>query len=374
MSTLSRTRLMAMARKEVLHLRRDPRSLLLAFLLPALLVVLFGYAITWDVEDIRTAVLDLDESSRSRELLDAFEASGYFTVVRRLTRQAQVEEVLDRGEALVVIVLPPDFARDLDGGRSAALQILVDGSDANSATIALGYAQGIVRSFSSDVLLEGAEPPQTIRAETRVWYNEEVLSKNMIVPGLVAVIMMIIAAMLTSLTIAREWERGTMEQLVSTPVHRFEVVLGKLLPYVAIGVIDVVVVSFIGVLLFDVPFRGSPSLLMILSLAFIVGALGLGIFISAVAGSQLLATQLAMLLTFLPAFLLSGFMFAIDVMPPALQAITYLIPARYFLVVTRGVFLKGVGVEVLAAEGLLMIAFAVLGLFGATWAFRKEIQ
>ena len=374
MSTLSRTRLMAMARKEVLHLRRDPRSLLLAFLLPALLVVLFGYAITWDLEDIQTAVLDLDGSSRSRELLEAFEASGYFTVVRQLTRQAQVEEVLDRGEALVVIVLPPDFARDLDGGRSAALQILVDGSDANSATIALGYAQGIVRSFSTDVLLEGADVPPTIRAETRVWYNEELLSRNMIVPGLVAVIMMIIAAMLTSLTIAREWERGTMEQLVSTPVHRFEVVLGKLLPYVAIGVIDVVLVSLIGVLLFGVPFRGSPGLLMILSLAFIVGSLGLGMFISAVARSQLLATQLAMILTFLPAFLLSGFMFAIDVMPPALQAITYLIPARYFLVVTRGVFLKGVGVEVLATEGLLMIAFAALGLFGATRAFRKEIQ
>ena len=374
MSTLSWTRLLAMARKEVLHLRRDSRSLLLAFLLPTLLVVLFGYAITWDVEDIRTAVLDLDGSSRSRELIDAFEASGYFTVVRRLARQGQVEDVLDRGEALVVIVLPPDFARDLDGGRSAALQILVDGSDANSATIALGYAQGIVRSFSSDVLLAGAERPPTVRAETRVWYNEELLSRNMIVPGLVAVIMMIIAAMLTSLTIAREWERGTMEQLVSTPVHRFEVVLGKLLPYVAIGVIDVVLVSLVGVLLFDVPFRGSPSILMILSLAFIVGALGLGMFISAVARSQLLATQLAMILTFLPAFLLSGFMFAIDVMPPALQAITYLIPARYFLVVTRGVFLKGVGVEVLATEGLLMIAFAVLGLYGATRAFRKEIQ
>ena len=374
MSTLSWTRLLAMARKEVLHLRRDSRSLLLAFLLPTLLVVLFGYAITWDVEDIRTAVLDLDGSSRSRELIDAFEASGYFTVVRRLARQGQVEDVLDRGEALVVIVLPPDFARDLDGGRSAALQILVDGSDANSATIALGYAQGIVRSFSSDILLAGAERPPTVRAETRVWYNEELLSRNMIVPGLVAVIMMIIAAMLTSLTIAREWERGTMEQLVSTPVHRVEVVLGKLLPYVAIGVIDVVLVSLVGVLLFDVPFRGSPSLLMILSLAFIVGALGLGMFISAVARSQLLATQLAMILTFLPAFLLSGFMFAIEVMPPALQAITYLIPARYFLVVTRGVFLKGVGVEVLATEGLLMIAFAVLGLYGATRAFRKEIQ
>ena len=373
MSTLSWTRLMAMARKEVLHLRRDSRSLLLAFLLPTLLVVLFGYAIGWDVDDIRTAVLDLDESARSRELIEAFEASGYFTVVRRLTRQGQVEDVLDRGEALVVIVLPPDFARDLDGGRSAALQILVDGSDANSATIALGYAQGIVRSFSSDVLLAGAERPPRVRAETRVWYNEELLSRNMIVPGLVAVIMMIIAAMLTSLTIAREWERGTMEQLVSTPVHRVEVVLGKLLPYVAIGVIDVVLVSLIGVFLFDVPFRGSPGLLMILSLAFIVGSLGLGMFISAVARSQLLATQMAMLLTFLPAFLLSGFMFAIDVMPPALQAITYLIPARYFLVATRGLFLKGVGVEVLATEGLLMIAFAVLGVLGATRAFRKQI-
>ncbi len=371
---LSRTRLMAMARKEVLHLRRDARSLLLAFLLPALLVVLFGYAITWDVEDIRTAVLDLDGSSRSRELLDAFEASGYFTVVRRLTRHGQVEEVLDRGEALVAIVLPRDFARDLDGGRSAKLQILVDGSDANTATIALGYAQAIVRSFSTDVLLEGAELPPMIRAETRVWYNEELLSRNMIVPGLVAVIMMIIAAMLTSLTIAREWERGTMEQLVSTPVHRLEVVLGKLLPYVAIGIIDVALVSVIGVFLFDVPFRGSAGLLMILSLAFILGALGMGMFISAVARSQLLATQIAMILTFLPAFLLSGFMFAIDVMPPALQAITYLIPARYFLVVTRGVFLKGVGVEVLATEGLLMIAFAALGIFGATWAFKKEIQ
>ena len=374
MSTLSWTRLTAMARKEVLHLRRDSRSLLLAFLLPTLLVVLFGYAIGWDVDDIRTAVLDLDESGRSRELIEAFEASGYFTVVRRLTRQGQVEDVLDRGEALVVIVLPPDFARDLDGGRSAALQILVDGSDSNSATIALGYAQGIVRSFSSDVLLAGAERPPRVRAETRVWYNEELLSRNMIVPGLVAVIMMIIAAMLTSLTIAREWERGTMEQLVSTPVHRVEVVLGKLLPYVAIGVIDVVLVSLIGVFLFDVPFRGSPGLLMILSLAFIVGSLGLGMFISAVARSQLLATQMAMLLTFLPAFLLSGFMFAIDVMPPALQAITYLIPARYFLVVTRGLFLKGVGVEVLATEGILMIAFAVLGVLGATHqAFRKQI-
>ena len=374
MSRISRSRLMAVARKEVLHLRRDPRSLALAFLMPPLLVVLFGYAITWDVDDIGTVVLDQDGSARSRELLDAFESSGYFTVLRQLRRHSEVEEALDRGEALAAVVIPPDFARDLAAGRSAQLQVLVDGGDANTATIALGYAQGIVRSFSTRILLAGGEPEPLVRAETRVWYNEELVSRNMIVPGLVAVIMMIIAAMLTSLTIAREWERGTMEQLVSTPVHRLEVVVGKLLPYVAIGIVDVVLVSLIGVFLFGVPFRGSAGLLMALSLAFIVGALGLGMFISAVARSQLLATQMALILTFLPAFLLSGFMFSIDVMPPLLQAVTYLIPARYFLVVTRGVFLKGTGAEVLAVEGLLMIAFAALGIAAATWAFRKEIR
>jgi ABC-2 type transport system permease protein len=195
----------------------------------------------------------------------------------------------------------------------------------------------------------------------------------MIVPGLVAVIMMIIGAMLTSLTIAREWERGTMEQLASTPVSRLEVVLGKLLPYVGIGLIDVLIASVVGIVLFGVPFRGNPLLLLVLSFFFLLGALGLGIFISAVAKSQLLATQLAMVTTFLPGFLLSGFMFAIEVMPAPLQAITYLIPARYFLVVTRGIFLKGVGIEVLRVQGLLMIAFAILGLALATKMFRKEI-
>jgi ABC-2 type transport system permease protein len=194
------------------------------------------------------------------------------------------------------------------------------------------------------------------------------------VPGLVAVIMMIIAAILTSLTIAREWERGTMEQLAATPVTRVEVVLGKLLPYLGIGLIDVVLSSVLGVVLFGVPFRGSPALLMMLSFMFLVGALGLGMFISAVARSQLLATQAAMLATFLPAFLLSGFMFAIETMPPVLQAVTLLVPARYFLVVTRGIFLKGVGIEVLMVQGLLMIAFAAVGLTLAIATFRKELQ
>lgn len=367
-------RVLAIARKEVIQLRRDTRSLILAFLLPVLLLVLFGYAISWDVRNIRAAVLDGDRSARSRELIEAFRASGYFTVVARLDRPAQIGELFDRGAAQIAFVIPPGFADALGAGRSAPVQAIVDGSDANTATIVLAYSEAIAATWSSRVQLRGAAAQGgPVRAETRVWYNEELASRNMIVPGLVAVIMMIIAAMLTSLTLAREWERGTMEQLAATPVSRIEIVLGKLLPYLAIGLTDVVVCTLLGVLLFDVPFRGSPALLMVLSFLFLTGALGMGVFISAVAKSQVLATQLAMIATFLPAFLLSGFMFAIEVMPRPLQALTYLVPAKYFLVVTRGIFLKGVGMEVLSVQALLMIVFALAGLGLAVSRFRKEL-
>jgi len=368
---LSPLRLWAVARKETLQLRRDTRSLALAFVLPLLLLILFGYAISWDVSNIATAVLDQDRSPRSREVLDAFRASGYFTFVGDLERPAEIAPLLERGGAQLVLVFPPDFAELLDGGRPAPLQAVVDGSDANTALIVLNYARGIALTYSLRLRVDGLKPPVT--AQTRVWYNEDLSSRNMIVPGLVAVIMMIIAAMLTSLTISREWERGTMEQLAATPVSRLEVVLGKLLPYLVIGLLDVVTSTLLGVWLFGVPLRGNPALLMVLSFFFLLGALGLGMFISAVARSQLLATQAAMVATFLPAFLLSGFMFAISVMPPALRAVTYLIPARYFLVVTRGIFLKGVGIEVLRVQGGLMVLFAAVGLGLAVKVFRKEL-
>ena len=371
---ISSTRLFAISRKELLQLRRDPRSLALAFALPVLLLILFGYAISWDVRNIPTAVLDQDRSAASRELVDALRASGYFSLVDFLARSGDVEPLLERGGAQLVLVIPPGFAQDLGAGRTAALQAIVDGSDANTATIALGYTDAVVRTWSSRVALRGRSLTPPVTAESRVWFNEELASRNMIVPGLVAVIMMIIAAMLTSLTIAREWERGTMEQLAATPVSRLEVVLGKLLPYLGIGLVDVVASSVLGVLLFGVPFRGNAGLLMILSFLFLTGALGLGMFISAVAKSQVLATQLAMLATFLPTLLLSGFMFSIESMPPVLRAISYLIPARYFLVVTRGIFLKGVGIEVLGTQALLMIAFATAGLALAVVKFRKELE
>lgn len=373
------TRLWAMARKEALQLKRDPKSLALGFLLPALLLVLFGYAISWDVDDIATAVLDQSRSRESREVIDAFRSAGYFTVVEQLQSAAEIEQTLDFGRAQLVLVFPPDFAGDLARARngegpSAKLQAIVDGSDANTATIVLGYAQAVARTLAGRLALDGQRRPPTLVARSRVWYNEELKSRNMIVPGLIAVVMMIVAAMLTSLAIAREWERGTLEQLAATPVTAAEVVLGKLLPYLGIGIVDVAVSTGIGVYLFKVPLRGSLLLLAATSLLFLIGALGLGLFISAVAKSQLLASQMAMLATFLPAYLLSGFMFSIAVMPAPLRLLTFLVPARYFLVVTRGIFLKGVGLSVLAADALLMALFAALGLTLAIRSFHKEIE
>ncbi|MBI1722889.1 MAG: ABC transporter permease [Gemmatimonadetes bacterium] len=362
-----------MARKEVIQLRRDPRSLGMAFVVPALLTLLFGYVITFDVRDIRLAVLDQDGTQQSRELVQSFASSGYFRVHGHLERDREVAPLLEKGTVRLVLVIPPGFARDLASGRPAAVQGLVDGSDANTASIAMNYARGIVTSFSARAVLRGGTVPSTVSPETRVWYNEELKSSNMVVPGLVAVIMMIIAAMLTALTVAREWERGTMEQLATTPVHRVEVIFGKLLPYLGIGMIDVVVAVTIGITVFGVPFRGNPFFLLAMTFLFLLGALGLGIFISAAIKSQLLATQIAMLATYLPSLLLSGLIFDIDAMPKALRVVSALVPARYFVTVLRGVFLKGVGPEVLWAQGLGMMIFAAAGLTLAVRAFHKEI-
>jgi ABC-2 type transport system permease protein len=367
-------RLLAMARKEAIQLRRDTRSLILAFVLPLFMVLFFGYAISWDVEDIRLGVWDQDGTRASRELVEAFEASGYFSVVGRPGSYREVEEGLSASRLRAVLIIPAGFQRDLSAQVEVPVQLLADGGDANTATIALNYADAIVTRHSVQILLRGRTLPQVVTAETRIWYNETLASRNMVVPGLIAVIMSIIAAMLTSLTIAREWERGTMEQLASTPVKGVEIVLGKLLPYLLIGFFDVAVVVTTGLLVFDVPFRGSVLLLGALSFLFLLGALGVGIFISSVADSQIFAMQAALVATYLPALLLSGFLFDIAGMPLILRGVTFLIPARYFVVVTRGVLLKGVGAEVLWPQAVFMLVFALAGLTLATKAFKKEIK
>ena len=370
---MSRTRLWAMARKEWLQLRRDPRSMAMAFILPVLMLLFFGYAITWDVNDLDLVVLDQDRTARSRALVDAFQSSGYFTVVARLASYDDVDGAVGRGDAGSVLVIPRGFSEDLAAGRGAPVQLLLDGADANSATIALNYADAIVDRWSRDVVLAGRDAAVPIEPRARVWYNPTLESRNMIVPGLIAVIMMTIAAMLTALTIAREWERGTMEQLASTPATKLEILLGKLVPYVGIGLADVAIIVVAGLLVFDVPFRGPVVVFVAQTFLFLVGALGLGMLISAAARSQFLATQIALIATLLPSMLLSGFLFEIEAMPPVLQGISFLVPARYFVVVARGIMLKGVGPGVLWIQSVFMIVFAVVGLGLATRAFKKEV-
>jgi len=367
-------RLLTISRKEWIQLRRDPRSMILAFALPLALLLFFGYAITWDVEDIPIAVLNEDETPESRALVEAFTGSGLFRVDEWLAGSGDVADRLVRGSVDGVLAIPPGYARALrDPGRAAEVQLLLDGSDANTATIALNYADAIVARLGARLAPGGAAGSTPVSLEPRTWYNPNLESRHMIVPALIAVIMSVIAALLTALTIAREWERGTMEQLAATPASRLEIVLGKLLPYLAIGLFDVATTVVAGIAIFGTPLHGSVLLLAAFTVLFLIGALGLGIFISAAVKSQVLATQVAMVATYLPAVLLSGFMFDIASMPRALQAVTFLVPARYFVTVTRGIFLKGVGLEALWPQALLMTLYAVLGLTLATRAFKKEL-
>jgi ABC-2 type transport system permease protein len=344
----------------------------MAFLLPLLLLLFFGYAVTLDVSHIRLAVLDQDRTPESRRFIEAVLASSHFRVERWLDRYAEVQDELAAGRASAVLVIPPGFMRDLSAVRQPAVQFLVDASDANTATIALGYADALVTAHGARLFPTSIVPP--VNARIRIRYNPELKSRVMMVPALIAVIMSIIAAQLTALTIAREWERGTMEQLAATPAGRAEIVLGKLVPYAAIGAIDVIITVIAGILIFDVPLRGNVPLLAALTIMFLLGALGLGIFLSAALRSQMLATQATMIATVLPAMLLSGLIFEISGMPFVLRGITYLIPARYFVVVARTIFLKGGGLSVLLPEALAMLIFASLGLGLATRVFRKEVR
>ena len=362
----------AIAKKEVLQLWRDPLSLAMAFLMPVLLLVIFGYAITLDVNNLRTIMYDADRSSASRELIAEITASGYFTIVRNAVDQREIDAYLDAGKALVAISIPTNFAKTVNTGGIARLQIIVDGSDSNTATIALGYLSGLTETYSQR--LTGTRAGMLVEPRVRVWYNPDLKSRNFIIPGLIAVIMMVIAALLTSLTFAREWERGTMEQLIATPVKQAEVVLGKLAPYFLIGFIDMVISVLMAVLLFEVPLKGNVLVLGVVSSVFLFGALGLGIVISIVSKSQLVASQIAMVATFLPAFLLSGFMFAISNMPVPLQVFSRIVPARYFVAVLKGLFLKGNTIRILFVDAIFLLFFAGIVFVVAVRKFRKKIE
>ena len=373
-------RLLAVSRKEFLHVRRDPRSLGLGIAIPVVLLLLFGYVLTLDVDRVPLAIWDRCATTESRELVSRFEGSRYFRVAMRAERYPEIEEAIDDGRVLAALVIPEDFAGRVRSDRSSTVQLLLDASDANTATIALGYADAVVSGYSADLEvrwaeakgLQGVRPPLAVHS--RVWFNTDLESRNFIFPGLISVIMMIIAALLTSLTVAREWEQGTMEQLIATPVTAPELILGKLLPYFVIGMVDLAVAVAMGKYLFHVPMRGSLPLLFGIAAVFLVGALSVGMLLSVATRSQLPASQMAMAFTFLPSYLLSGFVFSIDSMPRVVRAVTYLVPSRYFVKVIKGIYLKGVGLGTLAVDTALLLVFGAAMVLAATRMFRKKLR
>lgn len=369
-----------MARKEFLHILRDPRSMAMAIALPMLQMVLFGYALTLDVDRVPIMVWDQDQTPVSRQLIHGFLGSRFFSLGAWVDSYKELEQALDRGDALAGLVIPKGFSSRVGGGRSAPVQFIVDGSDSNTATLAMGYAEAVVSSLSRELVLREIRragirpPPEPVELTFRAWFNEELQSRNYIIPGLIAVIMNVIAALLTSLTVAREWEAGTMEQLVSTPLRGPELILGKLVPYCCIGMLDVMLSVLMGKHVFGVPFRGSWLFLFLMAGVFLLGVLSIGMFLSVFTKSQLLASQAAMVLTYLPALLLSGYIFAISNMPKALQIISRAVPARYFVKLIRAIYLKGLGLEALAVEVALLVAFSLAVVTLANLSFKRKMQ
>ena len=374
------TRLLAVARKEVVQIVRDSRSLIIVVLMPAVLVLLFGYGVNLDLKGMPVYVLDQDGSQQSQDLLKHFQASEYFHVERVVTGYAELTRALDDGHAKMGIVIPWDFSQRLSDGRPVEVQALVDGSDDNTANVLIGYAQAVVQGYSAQIQIDWLRArglsiqPSAMSVETRTWYNEDLESSAFIIPGVLALVMSVIGAFLTSLTIAREWERGTMEQLISTPVTAMEIMLGKLAPYFVLGMLDTVISATIAIYWFHVPFRGSWVTLMGASALFMTVVLALGFYISVLAKSQFAASQIALLITFLPAFLLSGFLFSIEQMPIALQWITRILPARYYVSALKDIFLKGTPARLLSAELIPLAVFAFVLAVVATRSFHKRLE
>jgi ABC-2 type transport system permease protein len=376
---MSFTRFLAVARKELVHILRDSRGLIIVLIMPVVLVLLFGYGVNLDFKGLRVFVYDRDGSQQSQDLLKRFQASEYFDVVRVVNDYPALTRSLDDGHAKMGIVIPWDFSQRLSDHRPAQIQALVDGTDDNTANVLIGYAQAVVQGYSSDVQLDWLRnrgqlvQPALVSVENRTWYNEDLESSAFIVPGVLALVMSVIGAFLTSLTIAREWERGSMEQLISTPVTPVEIMLGKLAPYFAIGMFDVIVCALIAIYWFRVPFRGSFPTLLFSSAMFLVVVLSLGFFISVIAKSQLAASQVSLIITFLPAFLLSGFLFPIEQMPTVLQWITRIVPARYYVSVLKKIFLKGTPTALLYTDLVPLALFALVLALLATASFHKRL-
>lgn len=373
-------RLLAMARKEIIQIRRDTRSIAIVIAMPLVMMLAFGYGVSFDTKHIPVYIYDREGSQQSQDFLKRFQASVYFRVVKTVTSDDELVAALDGGACQIGIVVPADFSRRLRRGQPVGIQALVDGTDSNSANLGMSYSQAIVQAYNQQLRIEWQRrqgrvpllPP--VRVEARTWFNESLESMATIVPGVVALVMAVVGTFLTSLTIAREWERGTMEQLISTPVTPMEIMLGKLTPYLIIGLADTCICAAMGVWWFGVPFRSHVWVFFLGSVLFLTVVLSMGYFFSVVAKSQLAASQISLIATFLPAFLLSGFIYPIDQMPAVIRVVTHIVPARYYMAILRNVFLKGTDVSLMWQDFLGLALFALLLTVVATRAFKKRLD
>ncbi|MGA8146049.1 MAG: ABC transporter permease [Gallionellaceae bacterium] len=374
-------RLFALAFKETLQVWRDPRSLAIALLMPLMQMAMLGYGVSLDIKHVSLCVYDQENSQESRSIVDNFASSGWFSVSHRLDHEADIRDAMDRGECNAAIVIPVSFSHTLATTGNAPIQAIFDATDVNTTNIALGYAQGTVAQANAQIAAQwaaahGVRPSLVgqIDLEFSTWFNETLDSRNFIVPGVVAVILALVGAQLTSLTISREWERGTMEQLISTPVTALEVMLGKLTPYFVIGLIDAGFCLAVAVFWFDVPFRGNVGTLFATTLLFLIVVLGIGYLISVHIRSQLGASQIALLVTMLPTTLLSGYTFPIDQMPAPIQTLSLMVYPRYYVSILRAIFLKGSNLADLWMPLLGLSVYALIIIWLAARAFRKRLD
>ncbi|MBN2055149.1 ABC transporter permease [bacterium] len=363
-------KILAMIMKEFLHILRDPRSLTIIIVMPILMLFLYGYALNLDLRDISLGIVDLDHSTTSRQIIDRFVMSGYFHVTARLAAAAMAEPMFRSDDLMAALVVPAGFERDLRAGQSPDVQILVDGSDPNIGTIILGYAGMIMAEFTSD-LNPRFTPP--LRIAPKIFFNEDLKSSYFFVPGLVAFILMMISALLTSITIAREKETGTMEQLLVAPIKPVQVIVGKVVPYIFLAFLDGILIVTVAHLWFRVPVRGDLLHLAAMTILYVTSCLSIGLLISTVTSTQQTAIMLALFTTMLPSIMLSGFIFPIASMPVLIQYITMLVPARYFMVIARGSMLKGLSVSWFMHELGFLAAFGLGLLILSALKFKKRL-
>ena len=366
--------------KEFLHLKRDRKMLAISILAPVIQLILLGYAATMDVKDIPMIIYDMDKSSVSREFVSRFVNSGYFVLSGNVNSSDEIDKNIENGKAWIALIIPSDFSSKILSGRQTSVQLIADGSDANSANISVGYASQIITKYTRELMI-GLETQirsrlslPTVNPVLRVWYNPELKSKNFMIPGVLALVLMIITMTLTSLGIVKEKEVGTLEQLMVTPIKPYQLIIGKLLPFVLIAAIDVLLVIFVADWWFNLPLRGSFFLLLGLSGLFVLTTLGLGLFISTVSKTQQQAMMTAQFFFFLPFIFFSGFTFPIENMPKIIQYLTYAIPLRYYIVIVRGLFLKGIGIAELWPHALALLVFGIAILTSSVFRFRKKFS